>query len=165
VPEEGPTASRSFWCWRRCFLLSCSPVTSHTSWAGKAPGSPLSQPEEGRKVCVEQDRGQVMGMREGDPQVSGPRLGISGKDQSIQLQSLVLLERLSTSVRVCVTSLLGPAVTAHVTQLEELLSLRAGSVVKRNWSSSRGPRFDSHPPRGNQQPSGTPVPKGSSALF
>lgn len=44
VPEEDPTASRSLWCFRRCFLLSCSPVTSHTNWAGKAPGSPFNQP-------------------------------------------------------------------------------------------------------------------------
>lgn len=82
---------------------------------------------------MEQDRGQVMGLREGDPQVSGHGgLGISGEDQSIQLQSLVLLERMSASERVCVSSLLGPTVTAHGTQSEELLSLRVGPTVKRN---------------------------------
>lgn len=37
-------------------------------------------------------------------------LGISGEDQSI-LQSLVLLERISASERVCANSVLGPTVT------------------------------------------------------
>lgn len=60
-PEEGPTASRSLWCCRRCFLLSCSPVTSHTNWAGKAPGNPFSQPgerETGAQVEPRQGRGR-----------------------------------------------------------------------------------------------------------